>query len=201
MPRDKGVKKSKLPLIMTIFIALLMVMSVAGYNIFGSSSDVTVTNYNGYKVRDFGDHVEVKIGGKYVPFTTNPQEAELVNIEPAVIDNIKGTKQIYITFNPDQTKEALQQIDYNRFEFGRQLAEQFSIYAVQGITSTIPSLNLPQITCANATQFVPVIELRESNKTAVVKEKNNCIILEASNPNDFTRLRERIIYGLYGVLK
>lgn len=199
MPRDKEVKKSKLPLVMTLFIAFILVTSIAGY--FGFESEVTVTNYNGYKVRDFGDHIDIKIGEKYVPFTIRPEEAELVDIDPSIIDSIKGTRQVFITFDPGQSQDTLQQIDYNRFELSRQLAEQFNIYAVQGVTSSVPSLNLPQITCANSTQFVPVIEFREAEKTGIRKEGKNCIIIEAISPTDFTKLRERIIYGLYGVLQ
>lgn len=198
MPREEK-KKSRLPLIITIFIAFIMATSVIGYFGFGSGSDVQVYDYKGFKVRDLGTHVEVKIGTDYIPFTTHPEEAESLNADPAAMNNIKTSKQIYLTFDPEQTAESLQQIDYNRLQLVEQLG-RFNIYAVQGITSAKSSLNLPTITCGNATQFIPVIEFREGNETKITKEGTNCIILEALNPADFTKLRERIIYGLYGVV-
>lgn len=194
MPKEE--KKSKLPLVITIFIAFLMLTSVIGYLGFGS--DVTVTKYNGFKVREFGNHVDLKIDGKYVPFTTHPADAASVDMDPAVMDALKGAKQVYLTFNPAQTQDYLQHIDYNRFEFANQLT-QFNIYVIQGVTQSMPSAALPQITCNNATQFIPVIEFREAEDTKITKE-GNCIILEALEPSDFLRLRERIIYGFYGVI-
>ena len=60
--------------------------------------------------------------------------------------------------------------------------------------------NIPVITCADATPTVPVLYFQRTNETKVYRE-GSCIILEAATDFDLLRLKDRILYGIFGVMK
>jgi len=73
----------------------------------------------------------------------------------------------------------------------------FNIFVRVGFTSE--QLNFPVITCDDASDFVPVVYFKGSNTTNVYVE-NSCIIAEASNPADIIRIKDRLVYGILGII-
>ncbi len=66
--------------------------------------------------------------------------------------------------------------------------------------TTKNEFNKPVITCKNATLYVPVIYFKKSNETSITLE-GNCIIAEAFRGEDFTKIKDRLVYGALGVMK
>ena len=60
--------------------------------------------------------------------------------------------------------------------------------------------DFPIITCDDATESIPVIYFRGANQTAIYEEAN-CIIAEAKREADFLRIKDRLIFGVFGVIE
>ena len=59
--------------------------------------------------------------------------------------------------------------------------------------------NLPIITCENATQYIPVIYLKEGNDTNFFLQKE-CIIAESKSKEGFIALKDLIIYTIFDII-
>jgi hypothetical protein len=75
----------------------------------------------------------------------------------------------------------------------------FNIFVRQGFTAE-NDYNFPVITCEDPTNFVPVIYFRSFNETKVYME-DNCIIAEALRQEDVERIKDRMVYGILGIIK
>ncbi len=75
----------------------------------------------------------------------------------------------------------------------------YNIYLRRGFT-TNNTFNLPAIACDDATSAVPVIYFRKGNATKIYL-KNSCIIAEAPSNQEFIKAKDRILYGMLGVMK
>jgi hypothetical protein len=72
------------------------------------------------------------------------------------------------------------------------------LFIRQGFT-TENDYNFPVITCRDSTSVVPVIYFKSSNETKVYLE-NDCIIAESSTQIDFERIKDRLVYGMLGII-
>jgi hypothetical protein len=73
------------------------------------------------------------------------------------------------------------------------------MFVVKGFTSE-NEFAKPIITCDNATFYVPVIYFKKSNQT-VISLENNCIIAEAYRGEDLVKVKDRLLYSIFGVIK
>ena len=180
-------------IIYTVIIAGIMIFSVIGFA--ATQSSKQSQKYNDLNFKLEGQKWATKIDGQKFSFYYLPYEVEYIRSDN--IDTLKNARMVYLTFDPNQ--KYLQIIDLMRFE----LANDFSninIYTVQSVTSTSGLYNLPTITCSNATQFTPVMEFRESNKTEVINQ-DNCIILKAPSDQEFIKVKDLISYKILGVIE
>ncbi|MEK6948680.1 MAG: hypothetical protein AABX34_00555, partial [Nanoarchaeota archaeon] len=74
----------------------------------------------------------------------------------------------------------------------------FNIFVRNGFTAE--QQNFPIITCNQSTNFVPVIYFKSSNATKVYLD-NNCITAEALTQADVIRVKDRLVYGILGIIK
>ena len=177
------------------FIGITMVFSVFGVIFFGFGAGSSGTvKYNGFKFVDKGNFWSVNVNGREALFTYLPDEAASINVESSAVDRLKNVVQIDTTSEFNDT--LAEPIALAQFQMGTTLFN-FNIFVRSGFTSEYP--NFPTITCKDATQFVPVIYFKESNATNVHIE-NNCIIAEAANAADAIRLKDRLVYGILGII-
>ena len=59
---------------------------------------------------------------------------------------------------------------------------------------------MPIIACDDATPLIPVIYFVESNETKIYKQEN-CIIAEADTSVDVIRIKDRLLYGIHGIIR
>ena len=187
---DKRVSK-----FMVYFVGIIMVSSVFGVVFFGFGSNTQSMKYNGFKFVNRGDHFSVKLAGNYALFTYLPQDVEGIKTENNAIDRLKNVLQIDITSDFNDT--LAQPIALAQYQMGITL-NNFNIFLRNGFTDNNES-DFPAITCNDATQFVPVSYFKGSNETKI-SLKNNCIIAEASDGRDIIKVKDRIMYGIFGIV-
>ena len=177
------------------FIGIIMVFSVFGVIFFGfGAGSGGSVKYNGFKFTDKGNFWSVNVNGREALFTYLPDEAASVNVESSVVERLKNVVQIDTTSEFNDT--LAEPIALAQFQMGTTLFN-FNIFVRNGFTAE--QQNFPVIACEDATKFVPVIYFKEANATNVHME-NNCIIAEAANAADMLRLKDRLVYGILGVI-
>ena len=181
--------------IIVYFIGITMIFSVFGVIFFGFGAGSSGTiKYNGLKFTDKVNFWSVNVNGREALFTYLPDELALINVENAAIEKLKNVVQIDATSQFNDT--LAEPIALAQFQIGTTLSN-FDIFVRNGFTAE--QQNFPVITCEDATQFVPTIYFKESNITDVHME-NNCIIAEAANAADVIRLKDKLVYGILGII-
>lgn len=186
-PREKSRKT-----LYTIIIAGIMILSVIGFTMTQSSSQTV--KYNGYTFKLEDQKWTTKANNQKFSFYYLPSEVSYIN--STNLESLKYVKSVYLTFNPEQ--KYLQVIDLIRFELAENLFN-LEIYPIQSVTLNNSLYNLPIITCLNATQFVPIIEFKESDETEIIIQ-NNCIILNSASEQDFIKLKDLLLYKILRVI-
>jgi hypothetical protein len=179
---------------MTVFIVVLMVGSVIGY-MFGRDGEESF-DYNGYKFFRRGNKYILKVDRTELGFDYFPFSVVDINISTEILNKFSNKIEIDSTYdNNSKWKEgiAVAQYDLERY------LNKVGAFFVRGLT-TENEYGMPIIVCENATIIIPVIYFKESNQTNVWVDKE-CIIIEAKNDADFMRIKDRLIYGLLGVIK
>lgn len=179
--------------VLGFFIVAIMIFSGIGLMWEGSGSQGG--DYNGHKITLYNNYYVVQENGRQYSFNFHPSEVEWIEIEN--MESLRDAKMFYFVFNP--SSEIIQDVEVVRLDVV-QLMAQNNIYAVPAISE--PSAmytSYPVGSCFNATQFVPVIMFTEGNETKVT-EGGNCFIFQARDRYDVPMLRDRLIYGLIGVI-
>ncbi|MBI2657152.1 hypothetical protein HYX08_00485 [Candidatus Woesearchaeota archaeon] len=186
-------KKEKKRWGLILFIIFIMVGTSVSFVFFGFSGASELVKYNGIKFVHYPDRWEAKIRGKTAAFSFLPNEVDDIAFKDAA--RLTGKLEIDATYDSNSTyKEA---IALAQHQMVLTLA-QYDIFVRKGFTAN-NTFSLPVITCSDATQNVPVVYFRNGNMTAIYSE-NNCIIAEADTNENFIRAKDRILYGILGVM-
>ncbi len=183
--------------IWTLFIAFIMVSSVLGYTIFGGTEQTT-TRYNGYSFVRTSTGWQTKVNKQELSFNFHPSEVEHINISQGIVDLIKNTNMIYLTFDPDQPD--LQYIDLSRFEMTDIFFTFLQTYAENAVTKQSSKYDLKILDCTNATSSVPVIHFKQGNETKAYKD-DSCIIIQSTDGPGYLKLKDRLIYELLDIIQ
>src|SRR3989338_6170235 len=178
------------------FIGFIMIFSAFGVIFFGfgAGSGGTV-KYNGLKFADKGNFWSVKVNGREALFTYLPEELSSLNAENASIGKLKNAAQIDATSEFNDT--LAEPIALAQFQMGIAL-NNFGVYLRSGFTDTVSKL--PVIKCGDSTNLVPVIYFRSANETKIYSD-GSCIIAEAANGADAIRAKDRLVYGILGIMQ
>lgn len=182
-------------LLMGAIIVFIMVTSVIGF-MFGRGSEEAV-DYNGFSFVRKGNLWETKIDKQPVVFSYFPSQIELIEVDAPVISRMLSTPMLYLTY--DQNQSEVEFIAQAQFELDTVLYGRFNIYSGKGLTKE-NEYNLPVITCLNATSAVPVVDFRKANET-IIHMEGECIIVGGRTGNDFIRAKDRLLYGMFGIIK
>ncbi|MBI3051894.1 hypothetical protein HYY74_05550 [Candidatus Woesearchaeota archaeon] len=181
---------------LAVVVGFLMVTSVIGLafvNYGGSGDSLSYGKYS-FKRQQDGSLV-AKINGREVSFTFFPAEVEELPLDRSILQRLNSTRMIYTT--SDYGSIHSQVIALVQFDLGLAMNDHFGIYVVRGFTENLT--RLPVITCGNATAHIPVVLFQEGNSTGF-REEGDCIVAEAGSFDEFVRLRDRLLYGLLGVV-
>lgn len=190
--QEKKFPKEKL---MVLFIAFVMIFSVVGY-MFGRNGSEEKLSYNDYKLVRKGSQWSIVVDNKEAVFDYFPVEVENINVSYDIIESIMNTLEVDTTY--DINSSYSESIAYSQYEIALMLNEHFNIYVRNGFT-TNNTFGLSVITCDDATDIVPVIYFKESDEVKVYSE-GNCIIAEGRNDLDFVKIKDRLMYGVLGII-
>lgn len=196
MPYQKKRKKFPKEILWTLIIAGLMIASVFGIMFSGYATGGEKEPYNGYEFIKTNQGWKVTVQDKNFVFQYHPADLDTLNIDPEISKTLRGSKMIYLTFNPNS--EEVEQMELARFQLGSFLTE-IQVYPVMGITEENENYKQPLIDCYNATQMVPVIKLVGSNETGIYQE-DGCIIVEAYE-YDIPPMVDRLAYATLGIIE
>lgn len=177
------------------FIGIIMIFSAFGVIFFGFGTGAGgIVKHKGLKFYDKGTFWSVNINGREALFTYLPEEVNAMNVESNAIDKLKNVVQIDATSEFNET--LAEPIALAQYQMGFTL-NNFGIFVRTGFIENIS--NFPIIRCKDATNFVPVIYFKGSNQTRVYLD-NECVRAEATNAADIIRLKDRIVYGILGIV-
>jgi len=185
---------------MVYFMAILMVGSLFGIIFLGfrsgGSAGAATVEYNDLKFINRGTFWSTNLNGIEAFFTYIPTELELILTDDNAINRLKNLVELDITSDFNDTYA--EGIALAQFQMGSVL-NNFNVFVVRGFTRE-NTANFPIITCNTATAHVPVIYFKQGNVTKIYLE-NNCIIAEAGAHADIIRLKDRLVYGLLGIIR
>ena len=167
-----------------LFIVIIMVGTSASFVLIGSQQN-EVAKYNGIKFVSQNSVWIAKISGKDAAFSFLPGDVESIRLSGESAQKLKGRLEIDVTYDLNSTYR--EPIALAQHQMGLTLG-QYNIF------------NLPIITCNDATSIVPVVYFRQGNATSINAE-GDCIIAEASSGEGFIKAKDRILYGVLGVIK
>jgi len=192
--RNSGDKSKKF---MVYFMAFIMVGSLFGIIFFGfTRGGSSSIKYNDFKFINRGNFWSTNVDGREALFTYLPTDLELIVVDDVVINRLKNLVELDLTSEYNDT--FAEGIALAQYQLGITL-NNFNIFVVNGFTRE-NNANSPIITCDTATVNVPVIYFKSGNTTKIYLE-NNCIIAEASVYDDVIRLKDRLAYGMLGIIK
>ncbi len=182
-----------------IIISFILISSTFAITFFGLSSDTsteTVRKYKNYKFTRTQDGWQTDINDKQIFFNYLPSEVETIKVDQSIIDRLRFTPEIDVTLSINDSNAdtiALAQLQMEQI-----LADLSLIYLRKGF-DTNTSFNFPIITC-NESPNVPIIYFKTSLNTSI-SLYGSCIIAEGESSQDIIRLKDRIIYGIYGIIQ
>ena len=189
-------KKQRKKLGVMIFIVVIMIGTSFSVFFFGGSPQSSVVKYQGIKFAGSNQGPWIaKINGKDAAFSFLPDEVDSINIS-GDISILQGKFEIDVTSDVNSTyKESIALVQH---QLGLTLAN-YNIYVRKGFTAN-NTFNIPIITCSDAVSNVPVVYFVHGNSTSIISE-NSCIVVKASNDIEFIKAKDRLLYGIPGVVK
>jgi hypothetical protein len=199
-------RKKRMGMILTVFIAFIMVASIFAIVIDNQSQGLP--DYNKHKFVTSNNGYKTKINGTYQEFYNYPSDLERIPISPDIINRLRSGQGIGFIFNPeDNITGNLQFIDIIRYD----LQTQFDKPIYFGITqnsskySSIPvatKYSLPVVECGSATEMFPLVLINASLNTSIVVSDENptCFIMNAKL-KDLLAAKDRILYTYYGIMQ
>lgn len=191
-------KKEKKKWGLILFIVFIMLGTSFSFIFFGFSPVSEKTKYNGFAFTFIPrDNIWIaKINGRNAAFSFQPKDVESIFAFDDFSKILQNKFEIDVTYDLNNTyKETIALVQH---QMGLTLA-QYNIFVRKGFT-TNNTFNLPIISCSDSTSAVPVVYFKYGNVTSIHVE-NNCIIAEAQSNVDFIKVKDRLLYGVLGVMK
>lgn len=191
----RGSSSERTKIIIVVFLAFIMISSAFGVIFFGFSSNVKEKKYNGFKFVRSQDILVTDVNGIDAIFSYHPLNVEMIQVSSEIIELVKGKLEIDVTADINDT--SIETIALAQYQL-RATLSAFDIYVREGRTSA-NQFNIPIIKCSDASSAVPVIYFKTGNET-LIELNQGCITIQ-SNSIDFIRAKDRIVYGIFGIIK
>jgi hypothetical protein len=198
--KPKEEKKNKAGIYLSIFLAVIMVGSIAGIFI-GNPSQGQEYTYGKYSFKNVNNIWSTKINKKEVAFYYLPDQLIASQVPVAVHKKIQASQGLIISFNPRINETTrLQAVDIFRFELVNAFISATPTKQVGfSITEKSSAYSLPPINCNNATFYVPVMTVDYGNESRVSLE-GDCIVVSATDEYGLLAIGDNLKYHIYGIL-
>ena len=179
-----------------VFIIIIMIGTTFSFVFFGFQTQTDVAKYNGIKFVRYADRWEAKINGKRAAFSFLPAEVKDLNASGDFSKMLQNKIEIDVTYDSNDTYK--ESIALAQHQMGLVLS-QYGIFVRKGFINN-NTFNVPVIACKDASANVPVIYFKTANSTNI-RVESNCVIAEASSEINFIKLKDKLLYGILGVVK
>ena len=191
-------KKEKKKWGLILFIVFIMIGTTFSFVFFGFSPAEDKVKYKGISFVNNNRVWIAKINGQEAAFSFLPTEVENIFAFDDFSKMLQDKYEIDVTSEVNSTLKEAIAIAEHQMEL---TLGAYNIYLRKGFTTNTTFIPpIPIITCTNTTLNVPVVYFRYGNTTNIHLE-NNCIIAEASTNADFIKVKDRLLYGILGVIK
>lgn len=191
-------KQSSKKMWISLFIVAIMILSAFGFMLSYQTSETGGTEeYNGHKLVQTQKGLMIKIDGKESYFNYYPASLETLNFSDSIKSELANTKALWVTYDPDSDFAAT--IAEKQLDMEQKLFDTKEIYIARGLANAT-GYALPEITCKNATEPMPVLYLKKGNKTTI-ESAENCITLTAATEQELNLYHAKIMYLILGVMK
>ncbi len=180
----------------SIGLGAIMIFSIAGAFVADSGGGDSL-KYGETSFRYVNGEYAAKIGKAEHIFSYFPTEVEDIALPPEAKMALLSTPQVILTFKPVPGQSFA--IDSARFDISNALYGSGKS-VVEGIAGLDSRYAIPYITCENATAFVPAIFIEVSEGEMGISFTDNCIILRGQGEDDILKLKDRLLYSIYGVM-
>ncbi|MBI2651507.1 hypothetical protein HYX01_03485 [Candidatus Woesearchaeota archaeon] len=195
MRRESQEKRKKFLVYLLGFVMLASTFSVIFFG-FAAGATKNIVKYNGFKLVDRGNFWTTVIDKKEILFSYFPSDVEQIPTENEAIEKLKGAVEIDLTSDFNDT--FAQSIALAQFQTSDALSN-FNVFVRTGFTNETKT-NFQVITCNISTNFVPVVYFKSSNETKIYL-KDSCITGEVSANTDAAKIKDRLLYGMFGLIK
>ncbi len=178
-------------------LAILLFSTVA-FVLMGNNGDNRTVEYNDHKLHDMGEFWKLKYNNQDLLFRLFPSALDHINISNEAINSLNETNYVFFSFNPED--QFIEYVELIRLEFEKEMKEYFNKDVLSGILKNSTIYKNPVIDCNNATNTTPVVIFKTGNETKFNYE-NNCITATANQARDLIILKERLFYGMVGVIE
>lgn len=179
-----------------LFIIIIMIGTSISFVFIGFQPQNDVVKYNGIKFVRYSDRLEAEINGLTAAFSFLPSEVESISVSNDFYLKLQNKIEIDATYDSNST--FAQSIALAQHQMALTLA-QYNIFVRKGFT-TNNSYSLPIINCEDASENIPVVYFKQGNATKIFSDKD-CVVVEASTNSDIIKAKDRLLYGILGVMK
>lgn len=164
----------------------------------GSDDTSAQLDYNEHKVIFVNNKYKIKTDNGYVYGYTYPSSLESYTLDPALVSYIRSSSTVAILFNPADA--SLPYIEALRYDLAQDDLPGLGITPGFAMTQRNATYPYPSVSCANVSY--PTIYLKTDNTTSsgTISQDVGCVVLSAPDWQELVRLKDRLVYGLYGVI-
>ncbi|MBI4140639.1 hypothetical protein HY485_02260 [Candidatus Woesearchaeota archaeon] len=184
---------------MSLFIAAIMILSVLGFVLVDNGGDNLKQKYGEHTFLRLPQGWRTTINGQQFVFNYFPEQLEDIKL-PTNTTALKESPIIAFSYDPNNRyAEDLGALQY----YFETTVTNKQRYVQRGLTNTTTYTTLPEITCKNATQQLPVIVLNLNTKLNAtdIHYKNNCLTITADRAQELYTTTDRLIYSFLGIMQ
>lgn len=196
MARRRHKESNTKTILIGIFVVFIMVASSLAYVMTSYGSKNKELDYNGFDFEiDYqNSKYIVKVDRLKYSFDSHPAELENYIFSEESRSLMMGSEVIFVLFNPELDPSLLAYIDRFRLD----LAQQTAIPVLGAVTKESANYAFPVMSCDNPTQGAFIISIEDSYEPNILNQ-GSCIVVQGRG-YEVLRIKERIIYGLLGVM-
>lgn len=177
---------------MSIFIAVIMVLSVLGIAVQYTIGDSNNIRFRGQKFTPYQGGWLTYKDNKQILIPTQPDLLQYQQVPGITFADLNKVSKIYFTSNPNNQlpQQALFSIQNNIFQY-------LNNVIIACIEDSPACSNLPLKTCDDAEQGTMIIQAQISN-TSITSFSNNCLLIQGPI-NLITQQVDSLVLSLHGI--
>ena len=197
-----------------IILSVILISSTFAVIFYGIAPNNETKKFNGFKFTQAAGSWQTPINNNQLFFNYLPEDVQSIALDPILADKLRSSPEIDATSSiNDSNGEAIAVAESQMEQILNQVSQ---IYLRRGF-DTNTSYGLPVIIC-NATKSpeaietgaagtpgtagtaaVPILYIRTGLETSI-KQEGSCIVAQGQTAQDIIKLKDRILYGIYGIL-